>query len=200
MTAVALTLAYGAGSGALHAVTGPDHVLSLGPAALAAPRHAAFGVGLRWGIGHGLGTLLLALPLLALAGSLPAAAVAGAGEALGGAALLIMALLSARSLRSPRALVAGSERRRPALVGFVHGLTGAGALVLVLPGVVGASGGHRVVSLLAFGLGGALAMATLTRLIARAGQDLRPATLARVQWTLVGGGALAGLGLLARAV
>jgi nickel/cobalt exporter len=198
MTAVALTLAYGAGSGALHAVTGPDHVLSLGPAALAAPRHAAFGIGWRWGLGHGLGTLLLALPLLALAGAAPVDAVAGLGERLGGAALLVMALLSARALRRPAA--AAPEHRRPLLVGLFHGLTGAGALVLVLPAVVGASEAHGVAFLLAFALGGALAMGALTRFIARAGRNLRPASLARIQWSLVGAGAVLGLVLVVRAV
>lgn len=47
MTAAIL---YGAGSGALYAVTGPDHVLSLGPVALRRKR-GSFRVGLAWGVG-----------------------------------------------------------------------------------------------------------------------------------------------------
>ncbi|MCK6573257.1 hypothetical protein L6V77_19430 [Myxococcota bacterium] len=197
MTAVALTLAYGAGSGALHAVTGPDHVLSLSPAALATPPRAAFGIGLRWGLGHGLGTLVLAVPLMIFAQSLPVEPLAAAGERAGGLALLVMALLSARALRRGAAVETG-DRRRPALVGLFHGLTGAGALVLVLPAVAGTTPGLGLAYLAAFGAGSALAMGMLTRMIAAAAARHRPSTgaLTRLQWAFVVAGALVGAGLV----
>ena len=76
-----LALLYGASSGALHAVSGPDHLLSLGPAALAAPR-GSFRVGLVWGLGHALGTLVLSVPLLVLAELVPLEAFASVSERL----------------------------------------------------------------------------------------------------------------------
>jgi hypothetical protein len=57
------TVLFGASSGALHAVTGPDHVLSLGPIVLGS-RRSPWRVGLCWGLGHAVGTLLLSLPFL----------------------------------------------------------------------------------------------------------------------------------------
>ncbi len=49
------------GSGALHAVTGPDHVLSLAPLAVAQERRLAWRIGLGWGLGHAVRTLLVGL-------------------------------------------------------------------------------------------------------------------------------------------
>src|SRR5688572_8215922 len=76
---MAIALLSGAGSGALHAITGPDHLLSLGPAALRSP-HTARRIGLYWGIGHALGTLLLSLPLLFLMQAAHVAALAASSD------------------------------------------------------------------------------------------------------------------------
>jgi hypothetical protein len=46
---VTTALLYGASSGALHAVTGPDHLLALGPVVLKRPNRS-FAVGLSWGV------------------------------------------------------------------------------------------------------------------------------------------------------
>ena len=117
---MALAVLYGAGSGALHAVMGPDHVLSLGPAALHAPKDS-LGIGLRWGVGHALGTLLLSLPLVFAARFVDLGALAAFGTRLSGVALLVMGLWSYRNLRR------GSTRREthdlhrgPLLIGLVH--------------------------------------------------------------------------------
>jgi hypothetical protein len=60
---VGLALLTGLGSGAVHAVSGPDHVLSLAPLSVGR-RRGAWRVGLTWGLGHALGTLLSALVLV----------------------------------------------------------------------------------------------------------------------------------------
>ena len=106
-----VALLYGAGSGALHAVTGPDHVLCLSPAALERPK-ASWRIGVTWGVGHALGTLLLAVPLLALAHVVHVPALAAWGEHLAGAALLATALMTLRSLgtQAARGRAAGSLR------------------------------------------------------------------------------------------
>lgn len=183
MTVAILT---GASSGALHAVTGPDHLLSLGPAALRAPQHAGR-IGLMWGVGHALGTLLLSLPLLVLAQLSQIGALANVGNRLSGAALLIMAAWSFRGLT--RADSGSVETRSPLWVGLIHGVSGAGALLLVLPSALSGDVERALVYLVAFAIGSTLSMALFTRALGRVGHALNPARLRRVQ-----------LGLLASAV
>lgn len=180
----------GASSGALHAVTGPDHLLSLGPAALRSP-HSAGRIGLIWGLGHALGTVLLSLPLLLLAQLAELSFLAALGDRLAGLALLVTAALSWRSTRgAPGA--AALEARSPLLVGLVHGITGAGALLLVLPNTLGASWLRSSLYLAAFAAGSTVAMALLTRAIGHAGRSLPAHWLRRIQVTLMAGAASLG--------
>lgn len=175
-------LLYGAGSGALHAVTGPDHVLCLSPAALEQPK-ASWRIGLTWGAGHAIGTLLLAVPLLALSHVVHLPSLASWGERLAGAALLATALLTLRALRSDRAQETARLRSTLA-VGLVHGATGAGSLVLLLPVIVTGSLERALSFLAAFALGSTLAMAGLTSAIAKLGQRLDARTVTRAQHLL----------------
>ncbi|HKU43990.1 MAG TPA: hypothetical protein VJR89_37775 [Polyangiales bacterium] len=175
MTAAIL---YGAGSGALHAVTGPDHVLSLGPVALQHPR-ASFRIGLGWGVGHAIGTLLLALPLLVLSGFVHLSAFAAWGERAAGFALLAAAGFSFWSARN--AAAGSADVRRPLVVGIVHGATGAGSLLLLLPVLVAGSLLHTVLFLAAFSIGSTLAMAALTTAIAKLGARCERSTIQRAQ-------------------
>lgn len=160
---------YGASSGALHAVSGPDHVLSLGPVALAHPRDS-WRIGLSWGVGHALGTLLLALPLLLASELFSLSFAAALGNRFAGAALLVMAVSSWWSSR--RAHAAARTTGRPFGVGIVHGVTGAGSLVILLPVVVSNTLAPALFFLLAFSVGSALAMAALTWAMARLGGRL----------------------------
>jgi nickel/cobalt exporter len=180
-----LAILSGASSGALHAVTGPDHLLSLGPAALRAPTSAGR-IGLFWGAGHALGTLLLSLPLLALAQLVHVSWFAAAGDRLAGLALIAMAAWSWRSLRS-HAGHAQDDTSSPFWVGLVHGVTGAGALLLVLPTALSGDVWRALLYLAAFAIGSTLAMALLTRAIGRVGHLLDPRHLRRLQQTLLCG-------------
>ena len=45
-------------AGSAHVVTGPDHLAALAPIAVDQPRKA-MRIGLRWGLGHGLGVIIL---------------------------------------------------------------------------------------------------------------------------------------------
>lgn len=167
-----LALLYGASSGALHAVTGPDHLLSLGPAALEAPR-SSFRLGLRWGLGHALGTLVLAIPLLLLSEIVSLHAFAGWSARLAGLALLMTAGWSFWSMR--KGAGPGSvkhDERSPAVIGVVHGITGASALALVLPVLVAGQPLHTALFLGAFAIGSTLAMAALTKGIGSLGAKL----------------------------
>lgn len=177
---MALALLYGAGSGALHAVTGPDHVLSLGPAALAQPRRS-FEIGLRWGVGHALGTLLLGLPLLFVARLVELESLARFGDRLSALALIAMGAWSFWSLRRPTAHGATSDGRSPLLIGLVHGIGGAGSLMLFLPSLVTGSTGQSALFLLSFAFGSTLAMAGLTSTVARLGSRIARAAIPRAQ-------------------
>ncbi len=53
-----LTFLSGLTAGAVHVVTGPDHLAALAPIAVDQPRRA-LAIGMRWGVGHGAGVVLL---------------------------------------------------------------------------------------------------------------------------------------------
>jgi nickel/cobalt transporter (NicO) family protein len=185
-----VALLSGATSGALHAVTGPDHLLSLGPAVLRAPQRARR-IGLLWGAGHALGTLLLALPLLLLAELVELSFLANAGDRLAGVALLATAAWSWRGARAPTSTDDGAARS-PLWVGLVHGLTGASALLLVLPSAIGGGALRAAAYLVAFAIGSMLAMAALTQAIGRVGGALEPRWVQVAQRTLLLGAVLLG--------
>lgn len=182
---MATALFYGASSGALHAVTGPDHVLSLGPVVLTEPRRS-FRVGLTWGVGHSLGTLLLALPLTLSSQLVHLPTLAGLGDRLAGFALLAMASWSLWSARRSRTHAA-MDARSPLWVGALHGATGAGSLFLVVPMLLTAQLSHALAFLLAFSAGSSLAMACLTTGLGKLGSKLGHGLIAKAQrWLAVG--------------
>jgi len=184
----------GLGSGALHALSGPDHLVSLTPLSVGQARRG-WAIGLLWGLGHGLGTLLLGALLLLAAARLPLATVATWGERLAGLALVGLGLQGLRAtfeltlragLRArpqaspPNQAGPGALAWRPvALIGFVHGATGAAGLLLLLPAAASASPLHQALFLGGFALGSTLAMAGLTAAIASASRRPGAAALVR---------------------
>lgn len=186
---------YGAGSGALHAVTGPDHLLSLGPIALMRPR-APWRIGLAWGFGHALGTLLLGLPALFLTRVVSLSSLSVWGDRVAAVALLVTALLSALSLRKPAQASPRDDVRSPVAVGLVHGVSGAASLLLMLPMLASGQPLHGALFLTTFGLGGMIAMAISTSLLAGVGQRLGARTIAAAQRTLIAASAALGLAWL----
>jgi hypothetical protein len=147
------------GSGALHALSGPDHLLSLAPLSVGR-RRGAWRVGLLWGIGHALGTLAAAAVLILALSAVHLEGVNLWAERVAGLALLGMGVWGLKR----RALSQGSQAvgRGVLTVGLVHGLTGAAALVLLLPAAVSGSGAFRALYLGGFAVGSTLAMAGLT--------------------------------------
>jgi len=169
----------GLGSGALHALSGPDHLVSLTPLSVGRPR--GWTIGLLWGAGHGVGTLLLGGLLLLAAHELPLASVATWAERIAGVALLGLGLQGLRSsLRGLGAAAgappAGAGRlawRAVVTIGFIHGATGAAGLLLLLPAAVTGTPAEQALFLAGFTVGSTLAMAALTEGLATASR--RPA-------------------------
>jgi nickel/cobalt transporter (NicO) family protein len=187
---------FGASSGALHAVTGPDHVLSLGPMVIES-RRAPWRIGASWGLGHAAGTLLLSLPALVFASALHLPLLATIGERLAGASLVATAAWSYYQIHRSVAVAPIPHAQRSAiLLGFVHGLTGAASLLLVLPMVASAPRLTSAAFLVAFAIGSILGMALLTAFLARIGSRLEPRTARRVSQLLSAASAALGLGWL----
>ncbi len=158
MTAAALT---GITSGALHAVAGPDHTLSLMPYSSVTRPKRALQAGLLWGAGHAIGTLLLSAVLMLAVQHVDLAAVSSWGDRVAGLALIVMGLRGALA-RMPEVSEQGTQTTGPLMVGLVHGVTGAAALVLMLPQLVHGSLTEQMVYLSGFAVGSTLAMGMLT--------------------------------------
>ena len=81
----------GLAAGSAHVIAGPDHLAALAPIAVDRPRRAA-GLGFRWGLGHGLGVIVLgALGILARSW-VDVDAVSAWSEFIVGFALVVMGL------------------------------------------------------------------------------------------------------------
>ncbi|ABC80238.1 hypothetical protein [Anaeromyxobacter dehalogenans] len=178
---VALTAA---GFGALHAVSGPDHLLSVAPLSVGR-RRQAWRIGLVWGLGHAAGTAVAAAVLLALLSGAGLHVVDAWAERAAGLALVAMGAANLLALRRRRGMAAAGARDvRPAVfsVGLVHGVTGAAALLLVVP-AVNAGASVKVLAILGFVAGSTAAMAALTAAIAALSAAAAP-RLALATWRL----------------
>lgn len=194
------------GQGLIHGV-GPDHCLAIGALATRGGLRRAFGVALRFGLGH---TAVLAGCALAasMAGVVIPARWESAMELVGGASLM---LLGAWTLWAPPstdphthdglaahahtdgARVSGHthptarERRDgalSALVGAVFGLSGVRAMLMVIPFAMHQRGLALVFGVLLFGLGVVLSMALVGYLTQRVATRARIAE--KVLQTVVG--------------
>lgn len=88
-------------AGAIHVLSGPDHLAALAPLSLKA-RGRAWTVGLRWGLGHSSGVLLVGLVALAVKGLIDIEALSSWGEKLVGVVLIAVGLWGFRSLARDR--------------------------------------------------------------------------------------------------
>jgi len=170
----------GLGSGALHAVSGPDHLLSLAPLSLGIGRKA-WRVGLMWGLGHALGTLLCVAAVVVVAAALDLDVLQTWGERIAGGALVMTGMVGlrrwlahrmpAKEATAPKA--GGASTWGVLSIGFIHGLTGAAAVLLLLPAAVASSPVWQALYLGGFVVGSTLAMAALTAALS-AGSSAMP--------------------------
>jgi len=105
--------------------------------------------------------------------------MAGWGERLAGAALLVAAGFSLWSKR--HAAAAAVDARSPLWVGLIHGATGASSLLLLMPVMLSGALQHTLAYLAAFSIGSTLAMAALTATIAKVGTRLSARVIERSQ-------------------
>lgn len=101
MSAWILAAAAGLFAGVVHVLSGPDHLAAVLPFAIR-DRRAALKVGLTWGIGHGLGVLLLASAAYVVRSTVQIEQFSSFAEAMVGAMLV---LVGAWSIKQSRVVV-----------------------------------------------------------------------------------------------
>lgn len=149
----------GLGAGALHVVSGPDHLAALGPVAASAPERAVR-LGALWGVGHGLGVLVVAAVGRVGIGSLGLATLSDWAELAVGVVLI---LLGVRAFRARQHDHAAAPSGSALGVGLLHGAAGAHHLFAVLPSLLLEPaeaaiylGGYLVAAIAAMAAAGAL--------------------------------------------
>jgi len=173
----------GLAAGLLHVFSGPDHLAALAPLSLRAGRRA-WTVGLRWGLGHTSGVLVVAGVAFALRQVVHLERVSGWGERLVGATLIVLGVWGLRSLFRERLHAHPHHHEdgdhvhfhvhRPAeahdapqahvhvhtafWVGTLHGLAGTAHLVGILPSLALPTARETAGYLGMFGLGTLAAM------------------------------------------
>ena len=92
-------------AGAAHVITGPDHWVAITPLSVAQPEHS-LRIGLRWGLGHAVGIILLGVVGLFLRDALSLDSISSVAEGTVGLVLVISGLWA---LHRSRALVIHSH-------------------------------------------------------------------------------------------
>lgn len=173
----------GFAAGAIHVMTGPDHLAAISPIAIDNRKSPSI-VGLKWGIGHTGGVCLIGGLALLLREIIPINFISGYSERLVGITLVFIGLWGIRKAYMKKALPhkhlhAGQEHAHPHLhhgnehnsdtqttihthtafgVGIIHGFAGSSHIVGILPALAFTSRVEAVLYLLFFGIGTVLAM------------------------------------------
>jgi len=202
-------------AGLLHVFAGPDHLAALAPLSLRA-RGRAWAVGLRWGLGHSSGVLVVAAVAFGLRRILPFEALSDWGERLVGVTMIALGLWGLRSLfrerlhahdhahdghshvhfhvhrpdQDHRAAGAHVHTHAAFWVGTLHGLAGTAHLVGVLPSLALPTGRETAAYLAAFAAGTILAMTAFAGTIGWAAPGRSERGLRVYRWAL---GAASGL-------
>ncbi len=191
--AFGLTLASGLAAGALHVVSGVDHLAALLPLSVG-QRGKAFGLGARWGLGHSAGVLVIGTLGVLLKQRLDLEAVGSWGERMVGVMLIAIGLLGIRRalrlevhahphehdgvahahlhVHGPSGAHAGApgsgvhQHRHTAFwAGTVHGVAGTAHVLGVLPALALGSAAASGAYLLSFAAGTVLAMGVFAGLV-----------------------------------
>ncbi len=196
-------------AGLLHVFAGPDHLAALAPLSLQA-RRRAWAVGLRWGLGHSSGVLVVAAAAFALRQAIHLESISTWGERLVGAMMIVLGLWGLRSLFRERLHAhehhhehgghvhfhvhrSGEAHDAPRAhvhahaafwVGTLHGLAGTAHLVGILPSLALPTAGQTAAYLLAFAAGTLVAMTLFASLIGVLAPGRTERGLRAYRWTL----------------
>ncbi len=177
----------GLAAGALHVLSGPDHLTAVAPLAVRRPRRA-WQPGVRWGVGHSAGVACVGLLSLWLRDLIPVEWVSSWGERLVGVVLFGIGLWALRlalkdnvhahehehggeshvhfHLHHPsvehRATRAHLHTHAAFSIGTLHGLAGSSHFLGVLPALAFPTKTQATAYLLAFGVGTIAAMAAFS--------------------------------------
>ena len=136
-----MTLAFaGLVAGFLHVLSGPDHLAAVAPYAVTG-KTQAWRAGVRWGLGHGAGVLIVGIVALVLRHAFPVEALSAWSEACVGFVLVAIGLWGLRAALTRRGRGGHAHLgRRPHVhgrvavaVGTLHGLAGSSHLMGILP-------------------------------------------------------------------
>ncbi len=182
-----LAVLTGLAAGALHVLSGPDHLTAVAPLAVRRP-HRSWQPGLRWGLGHSAGVACVGLLSLWLRDLIPVAWLSSWGERLVGVVLFGIGLWAMRiALRQNvhehehehggeshvhiHLHHAPAEHQAPEAhlhthaafgIGTLHGLAGSSHFLGVLPALAFPTKSQATAYLLAFGVGTVFAMAAFS--------------------------------------
>lgn len=216
-----LSLLAGFAAGAGHVLSGPDHLAAVAPLA-AQSRGKAWQAGLRWGLGHTTGVLLVGLLFLVLRDVLPIDLISGWSERLVGVVLIGIGAWGLRTTFSKRLHTHEHEHEghkhahvhlhepgtahRPAerkphahghaafAVGTLHGLAGSSHFLGVLPALAFPTKTEAVGYLGAFGVGTIAAMVCFAAVVGMVARGSSRRGMAAYQ-TVLGACSFAAVGI-----
>lgn len=124
-------------AGSLHVVSGPDHMAALAPLAVS-DRSKALRIGAMWGVGHGLGVVLLGGLGQLFRDAIDISLISATSERIVGVLLIGMGLWALWHARRPFDPEAEhghdhSSMGTASMIGLLHGAAGGGHLFGVLP-------------------------------------------------------------------
>jgi ABC-type nickel/cobalt efflux system permease component RcnA len=178
-------------AGALHVWSGPDHLAAIAPLAVRNGRRS-WAIGVRWGIGHSLGVVAVAVVALGIRDLIPAEVLSSWGERLVGILLVGIGLWGLRTayrshIHAHRhdhdghahthihAHAHGHEPERAPPphahfhaamgIGVLHGIAGGSHFLGVLPALAFPTVAQAVLYLAAFAFGTIVSMATFGALV-----------------------------------
>jgi len=147
----------GLAAGAVHVLTGPDHLAAVAPLALERSTDR-WAVGLRWGVGHAAGVGVVGALALLLRGILPVDELSSWGERWVGVALIGLGLLGLMRAFKSRVAKPHAHAHTATAFGALHGLAGSSHLIGVLPALGLGDTIDVLIYLLGFGIGSVAAM------------------------------------------
>ncbi len=182
-------------AGIIHALSGPDHMAAIAPLALDANKRQ-WVLGLRWGMGHASGAIVVGLAAIALRGVIQVEMFSSFAEKMVGVALISIGLwglwkvfiskthfhehqhgsstthihIHIHDLRQPHDSSSAHNHTHVAFgTGMLHGLAGGSHILGVLPALALPSVTAAVIYLLSFGAGTILAMIGFASLLGATG-------------------------------